>query len=93
MRAALKWVGWSVVALLALAALANADKISATVFAAAGWLAYMVYGVGKQIESMHRDMTNRLERLYDRVEHVSQEVYALGREIDSVRRRGDDSRG
>lgn len=84
MKAALKWGAWTLVGLVAFGIFLSADKITQTIAMATAGLIWAVYGISKQVESLHKDMINRLERLYERVDHVSQECYSLERELSAI---------
>jgi hypothetical protein len=86
MKAALKWLGYAALALVAFALFANADKTGQVGVVVALTLGYMIYNVATQIADMHKDMTNRLERLYDKLEHASHKIHSLDNEVSRLRR-------
>lgn len=82
----LKWVLLVAFGLFALVALLDSDKTVQSVVFAGFALGYMIYGVAKQVESLHKDATNRLERLYQKVDEISNKCFLLEQQIRDLER-------
>ena len=92
MKTTLKWIGWGVLAVIAAIGFHNATEVVQVGLMLFAGIAYLSHSSAKQVEAMHRDTQNRLERLSERLEHVAQECYALDRKLSALRELNPPSR-
>ncbi len=86
MKTALKWAVYGVLGLVALVGFANADELSKALMVgiAAGY--WGLHIIGKAIDDSRRDTVNRLERIYAKLDAVSQQQWRAENALDDVAR-------
>lgn len=86
MKTALKWIGYSVLGLIALVALMDADKLTQWFLMAFAGGSWAFYTLGKAVDESRRDLVNRVERLYDKVEQVAHDQWRAEKALTDVAR-------